>query len=252
MDRYSPIELGNRIAEIVNRDKSERKYYRIGRSGRWYGGIATSDCCGCNLKCLFCWSNKPRDFPEEIGNYYSPEEICDSLVNCARKNHYPRIRISGNEPTLGKDHLLSILETTMETGLRFILETNGILIDHNFAQALGRFRHLHVRVSLKGTDEEEFEILTGAYPKFFQYQLYGLENLTANGIKCHAAVMLSFTTKEKVIKLIERLSKINPQLGNELEEEYVLLYPHVRERLKKAGLEPLVAYEPNQIPKKLV
>jgi uncharacterized Fe-S cluster-containing radical SAM superfamily protein len=22
--------------------------------GRWYGGIATADCVGCNLRCVFC------------------------------------------------------------------------------------------------------------------------------------------------------------------------------------------------------
>ncbi|MEO0226390.1 MAG: molybdenum cofactor biosynthesis protein MoaA, partial [candidate division WOR-3 bacterium] len=83
MKDYSPIELAISIEKIIIRNKTERKYYRIGRPGLWYGGIATCDCCGCNLKCYFCWSNKPRDFPESTGAFYTPEMIAESLIRTA-------------------------------------------------------------------------------------------------------------------------------------------------------------------------
>ncbi|RLG64888.1 molybdenum cofactor biosynthesis protein MoaA, partial [archaeon] len=52
---YDPFVKLKRIQRIVCKG-IKRKYYRF-RSGKWYGGIATADCCGCILKCIFCWSD---------------------------------------------------------------------------------------------------------------------------------------------------------------------------------------------------
>ena len=41
-------------------------------------------------------------------------------------------------------------------------------------------------------------------------------------------------------------------MADEVEEEYVFLYPHVAERLNKAGIKPRIAYSPGKIPKELV
>ncbi|RLF22604.1 MAG: molybdenum cofactor biosynthesis protein MoaA, partial [Thermoprotei archaeon] len=59
---FDALKLSEAIEKIVVRGV-ERKYYRLVRGGRWYGGIATADCCGCNLRCVFCWSGAPRDHP---------------------------------------------------------------------------------------------------------------------------------------------------------------------------------------------
>lgn len=223
----------------------KRRYYRLARGGRWYGGIATADCCGCNLRCVFCWSNYPRDHPEEAGRFYSPEKIFHALISCAEKKGYRRLRISGNEPTLARPHLLKLLELVEETDYLFILETNGILIDRDYADTLSHFNNVHVRVSLKGTNEDEFSLLTGALPDGFSRQFEALEHLCVAGVSVHPAVMLSFSTEEGLRTLRKELRKIDPGLESELEEEYLLLYPHVAKRLKKAGLKPLIAYDPS-------
>lgn len=248
---YDPVELAEDIRKIVI-EETKRKYYRISRGGRWYGGIATSDCCGCNLRCVFCWSNRPRDNPEKIGNFYSPEEVFKSLIRCAQKHGYKKIRISGNEPTLAREHLLELLGKVEKTRYLFILETNGTLIDDSYAQALSRFKNLHVRVSIKGTNQEEFSLLTGAFPQAFQLQVDALKYLISYGVHCHPAVMLSFSSKKNSLLLKEKLKEIQPSLSEDLEEEYIFLYPHVKERLKKAGIQPRVAYEPNRVPSRLI
>ena len=163
---YDPIKLAGDVRKIVIKG-NKRKYYRISRGGRWYGGIATSDCCGCNLRCIFCWSNKPRDNPEKIGHFYSPEEIFQNLKRCAQKYGYRKIRVSGNEPTVAREHLLELLKKAEKTEHLFILETNGTLIDDSYAQALSGFKNLHIRVSIKGTNREEFPLLTGALAQAF-------------------------------------------------------------------------------------
>jgi len=164
MKRYNALERAEEIRKIVVRGDL-RKYYRVPRPGRWYGGISTGDCCGCNLRCVFCWSNAPRDAPEKMGKFYTPEQVFHEIISCAKKHKYKLLRISGNEPTISKDHILKLLEMVDKTEYLFILETNSTLIDEEFTYALSSFKNVHVRVSLKGTNGKEFAVLTGAIPE---------------------------------------------------------------------------------------
>lgn len=157
---YDPLQLAREIEGVVVAGFL-RKYYRTARSGRWYGGIATADCCGCCLRCVFCWSAAPRDRPESIGEFYSLERVFDKLKACAEKFGYGQLRVSGNEPTIGKEHLFELLELVDQTHYKFILESNGTLIDSEFAGRLSGFKRVHVRVSLKRTNREEFSLLRG-------------------------------------------------------------------------------------------
>jgi uncharacterized Fe-S cluster-containing radical SAM superfamily protein len=234
---YDPIELAERLLPVVTRGR-KRKYYRLGRKGMWYGGIATADCLGCSLKCVFCWSNKPRDNPERMGEFHGPDEIYTSLVECARREGYKLVRVSGNEPAMAREHLLGVVELVERSGYRFILETNGLHVDSGFARALSLFSSVHVRVSLKGANREEFQRLTGARGDAFDLQLEALRNLVANGVSCHAAVMSSFSTDRNLWTLEDTLKKIHPALAGGLEMEELILYPHVAKRLKKAGIYP--------------
>ncbi len=240
---YDPADLAREMARIVL-NNGRRKYYRLARAGHWYGGIATADCCGCNLKCLFCWSGKPRDHAATIGTFYEAFEVARALTATARKHRYGLVRISGNEPTLGKNHLLRVIHAVKQAGLAFILETNGLLVDLPLAKALSVYSNLHVRVSLKGTDGEEFSRLTGARPEAFRQQLMALQNLLVAGVSCHPAVMTSFSPSEKVVRLREKLRAISPDLESNLEVETIILYPHVIKRLRAAGLKPHEAYHP--------
>uniref|UniRef100_A0A7C6A8T1 Radical SAM protein n=1 Tax=candidate division WOR-3 bacterium TaxID=2052148 RepID=A0A7C6A8T1_UNCW3 len=248
---FDPRAKALKIKPLVI-DGDKRKYYRIARPGRWYGGIATADCVGCNLNCVFCWSNEPRDNPEKIGKFYSPNDVFFNLTHCAQKHHYKLLRISGNEPTLHKEHLLQILERVEKSGYHFILETNGTLIDETFARDLKGFRSLEVRVSLKGTTNEEFGKLTEANPFGFDWQIQGLANLVKYNVRCHPAVMLSFSPKSNLERLKNRLKKIKPKLSEMIEEEYIFLYPHVVKKLKQKGLKPLLAFSPNNIPQEFI
>lgn len=244
---YDPVELSNRIEKIVV-SGDRRKYYRLGRPGRFYGGSCAADCVGCNLSCVFCWSNMPRIRPDIVGKFYSPEEVFDSLMRCARSGGHRVIRVSGNEPTIGREHLIRLLDLVERSSddVVFVLETNGILIgyDPGYARELAGYSKLHVRVSLKACDEEGFHRLTGAVPESFRYQLSALENLMTHGVSTHPAVMISFCTEEELRKLVRRLAEIDPSLPASLEPEIVTLYPHVRKRLVKAGVWPRIFREP--------
>lgn len=251
MSPFDPIARAREIESIVA-ENSKRKYYRVSRPGRWYGGIASADCCGCNLKCIFCWSDKPRENPDKYGKLCTPDQVSERIIQCARDHNYHLVRISGNEPTIAKEHLLKVIRIINKTKLLFILETNGTLLDEDFVQELAKFRNLHVRVSLKGTNPEEFSMLTGAIPETFEKIMGALSLLHEYQVDFNLAVMLSFSPDKNLVLLKQRIQDIAPDIMNDFEEEFVILYPHVAKKLKTAGIQPLIAYTPGGVPKKLV
>lgn len=259
MPGLDPFKLAEEVEKHVTRRTArgvERRYYRF-RGGRWYGGIATGDVVGCNLRCKFCWSWRYSYYVEK-GWFESPESSFKKLVSIAAKNSYRYLRLSGGEPTIGVEHLYKLLELVEETRYTFILETNGLLIGRNpeIARELSKYTRLAVRVSFKGCTPSEFEYLTGARAEFYEYQFRALENLYNYGLKpCedfYPAVMLSFSTEDSYRGFKKKLASIYPSLPECIDEEYVILYPHVKELLKKNKLTPRVAFDPSGIPEFMI
>ena len=230
-----PITKAKEISKITTRG-NQRKYYRF-RPAPFYGGIATADCVGCCLCCIFCWSYRVVTHPERCGRFYSPQQVASRLINIAKRKRFKQIRISGNEPTLARDHLLEVLSLIPENHL-FILETNGILLGHDLSYAtdLAKFKNLHVRVSINGCSEEDFENLTGYDRRGFCWQLQALENLWQAGVACHPSVMTSLSSRKDVEQFRRRLEAIHPSFSS-FEEEEAILYPEVERRLRMAGFE---------------
>ena len=227
---YDPIELSKIIEKLVTKNKL-KKYYRF-RPTRFYGGITTADTVGCNLLCKFCWSVNSVCNTKNTGEFYSPEQVAYTLNTLAKKKNYRQVRISGGEPTIGKDHLLKLLKN-IDSSLLFVLETNGILLGENkkYIDQLSQFHNLHIRVCLKGCDPKEFSFLTGAKTGF-NYQLKSLEYLKDNDLNFNIAIV---SLKNDKKELYEKLKKMD--LGKiVVEEEEITLYPQVERRLKKEGL----------------
>jgi len=254
---YDPVTRHEAIEKLVVRNTErgqERKYWRF-RYGRWYGGIVTADAVGCGLVCKYCWVSDAVMFkPTVIGKFYRPDVVARILAKMANKRSLRQLRVSGGEPTIGKQHLLQLLHHLEGQRLIFILETNGILIGNNpqYAKDLSEHRFLHVRVSLKGCNEEEFVTLTGAQPRGFALQLKALENLALTGVECHPAVMTSFSTEESTQRLVQRLEDISPRLARDLEIEELILYPNVRRKIRKHNLKYYTAYTPKGVPQERV
>ncbi len=248
MKGYDPVKTHLEVEKKVYRnDGSKRKYFRFRASRIWYGGIVTGDVVGCGLNCVFCWvSPRIRFHVDEVGFWCSPEEAFSKMKQLVEKTGINKVRLSGGEPTIGRKHLLKLIELFDEYGAFFILETNGILIGHDpsYAEELSKFSNLHVRVSIKGCTPEMFSKLTGADPIGFELQLKALENLIDHGVSTHAAAMVGFCTEDEIAQLVDRLESIKSGLGKSLELEYLILYPHVERAIKKLGLKYTFAVRP--------
>ena len=227
---YNPIELTKKIEKIVS-NGNKKKYYRF-RPTRFYGGIATADTVGCNLRCKFCWSANSVWNSNNTGQFYSPEDVAETLLDIAESKGYNQVRVSGGEPTIGRKHLITLLEN-IHSNLTFILETNGILLgaDETFIEDLSKFKNLHIRVCIKGINSDEFTLLTGA-ENGYEYQMKSLEQLRDSNVSFNIALVSTRRDRRSFRdKLMEMgLGKIM------LEEEEIKLYPQVKKRLLKEGL----------------
>lgn len=213
------IHLTETVKNQICKNHS-KKYYRF-RKTRFYGGCATADCLGCNLRCAYCWAQIKVWNPQKYGNYYSPKEVSEKLL----KMNLSLVRVSGGEPTICKGHLLELISLIPKNRL-FILETNGILLDEEYIKDLSRFENIYVRVSLKGVDENTFELITGINGIFFQNQLNALELLKKYDIRHRAALLVDLFTNEQI-----------RSLGiPDLEYETLITYSFVMKRLKKRGI----------------
>ena len=80
-EMYDPLKGAIETAKMVCQG-DQRGYSRF-RPTRFYGGIATADCFGCCLKCIFCWSCDTVSRPYTAGQLYSPEEVARKLISIA-------------------------------------------------------------------------------------------------------------------------------------------------------------------------
>jgi uncharacterized Fe-S cluster-containing radical SAM superfamily protein len=227
---YDPIQLSKKIEKVVIK-QDMKKYYRFRPAG-FYGGIATADTVGCNLRCKFCWSSNSVWNAKNVGEFFTPKSVAEKLNSIANKKGYHQIRISGGEPTIGKKHLITLLENIDQKYL-FILETNGILlgINETYVDELSKFKNLHVRISFKGCNPKEFSMLTGA-KNGLDNQFKALEYLKEKNLMFNIA-LISVNKDKKYFfdKLYEiGLEKIM------IEDEVIKLYPLVKKRLHKENL----------------
>jgi len=250
---FNPLELAKETEKIVARQGSEgleRKYTDF-YSVPVYRGIATGYAVGCCLRCVYCWSNWSRDFPEKFGEFYSPREVAQRLFKAAESGvaysdywrklipKVNKLRLSGCEPTIGKEHLLSVLRYVEDSKYPlFILETNGILFgaDRDYVKGVAKFASkIYVRVSFKAATSEGFTQRTGAIGEYYELPFKALKYLLDEGIFARAAAMTDprILPKEERKILIEKLSEIDSRYGKgELEEETIDAYDTSIKRLK--------------------
>ena len=236
---FDPLILNEKTEKIVV-DGNKRKYVQLGRSLRFYGGTTSATEVGCNLRCKFCFSDQPVWNPKNTGKFYSPQEVFDGLAKNARRYGHKLISASASEGTIGLQHLYELLDLVEQSEFIYILETNGMNIGANpeIANQLAKYKRLHVRVSIKGCSPEEFHTLSGAHRDAYELPFKALRHLIDAGVSCNACVMASFSDKQGIEKVKEKLSEITPGILRSLEIERIKQFPKVRARLKQHQLIP--------------
>jgi uncharacterized Fe-S cluster-containing radical SAM superfamily protein len=232
---FDPLKVSSKTEEIVAR-RGMRKYADFCCTGV-NNCTSSAYAVGCCLRCVFCWADSSRDFPEKHGDLCTPDEVVDRLVENADQKGIRQLRISGGEPTLCKPHLLAVLDRIELTGYELDLETNGIPIaaDEGLAGDLAWYDYTHIRISLKAGTAEGFEARTGARGEFWELPFVAVERLLAAGADFHVAAM----TDPRLMPEAERqalLSRLR-RTGyvDRLEEEWCDSCHSSMRRLRTAG-----------------
>jgi len=235
---FDPVERAEEVERLILKD-GKRLYYRF-RAAPYYGGIATADAIGCSFLCAYCWNYFRNLNPARFNRFYSAEEVAANLLKIAKKRSFHLFRITGSEPLLGEsslEHLLEVLRIIFqeEPHSVFILETNGFFLGcrKDLIKKL-IFKNLWIRISLKGVDEESFELISGAKRKFFHYPLAALKELEKEGMKAWPAVMRDLFSDEDIGRLEKVLEEYG--IGARLEQEVLEEYPFVTENMKKRNV----------------
>jgi uncharacterized Fe-S cluster-containing radical SAM superfamily protein len=236
---FDPVKLATATERVVVAG-NRRKYARLARTLRFYNGTSSSVEVGCNLRCSFCYSDRPVRKPGSTGKFYTPSEVFNALDRSAKKHGHKIISASASEGTLGRQHLFELLELVDQSEYVYVLETNGITIgdDPEFATQLSRYKNLHTRVSIKGTNADEYSRITGAIPSSYELPYRALKYLIREGVSCNACLSLSFSTEDGLDEARAKLAEIHPGLLISLEEEFITLFPKVAKRLREEGLRP--------------
>ena len=148
MKGYDPIKLTEKMESIVV-DGNKRKYVKLSRPLRFYGGTTSAVEVGCNLRCKFCFSDKPVFRPQSTGKFYTPQQVFDALTKGAKRYGHKLISASASEGTLGRQHLFELLDLVEQSEYIYILETNGMTLgnDKTFAEKLALYKNLHVQTT---------------------------------------------------------------------------------------------------------
>jgi uncharacterized Fe-S cluster-containing radical SAM superfamily protein len=143
------------------------------------------DVSGCNLRCHFCWS--PASRPGETGDpcrTLSPDELVRDTIASIKDPSKTFIRFTGGEPTLQWIGLTDVLEQLRQGSphkLPILIQTNGIEIGNGHVDLDELERDIEqryiVELSFKGTNKQEFSLLTGRQDKYYDDQLKGYEYL---------------------------------------------------------------------------
>ena len=239
---YNPLTLAAATEQVVV-DGARRKYVQLGRPLRFYGGTTSATEVGCNLRCKFCFSDKPVWKPKRTGRFYTAQQVFDGLAASARKHGHTIISASASEGTIGREHLMELLDLVERSEFIYVLETNGMLLgnDTEYVLALSKYSRLHVRVSIKGDSPEQYHELTGAIPESYDLPYLALRHLIDAGVSCNACLMASFSDEAGIRRVRQRLMDIHPGILKSLEIERITMFPKVAQRLADKGLKPVKA-----------
>ena len=110
----------------------------------------------CNLKCTYCYGKSCEDFDSDFGgyeiDYELPSEITydiEQLKSFLAKDSHVTLIFYGGEPLLRREKIKEIMDEIRAE--RFMIQTNGILLDRLEPEYTNRFHT--ILVSIDGDEE---------------------------------------------------------------------------------------------------
>ncbi|MGB2727307.1 MAG: radical SAM protein [Halobacteriota archaeon] len=168
---------------------------------------------GCNFHCKGCF----RPARDEGGTRLTAEETLERMER-ACLNYYGKVpseaMITGGEPTLDRDYLLSLVKGLKEKGFeKIVLMTNGyeLGVDEDYVNELEEAGLTEAHVDLKAFSEDVHRWYTG---KSNEPVLRAIEKLNASGIELliQTVYMPGTVDDAEIEKIAKFLASVNKNI----------------------------------------
>lgn len=191
----------------------------------------------CNMNCDMCYVRLSREEMEHQGRLRTVDEWI-LIAGQMQKAGVLFLLLTGGEPLLYPGFKRLYMELR-QMGMILTINTNGTLIDEEWAEFFGKYKPRRINVTLYGSDEAAYRELCH-YPGGFDKVIKGIRLLKKYEVDVKLGGSLTKVNRDDVDKIIE----IGEDLGVPVRIDTYML-PAVRERRKpyneQARLEPLEA-----------
>jgi uncharacterized Fe-S cluster-containing radical SAM superfamily protein len=219
-----------------------------GRNGdpRKYRKVFTVQLSGCTYRCNYCYVPEEINLANpELGKFFSPKEIIDNFLLIRKKSEIPMnvLRITGGEPTIIPEIIFDIynelekrdmndiylwIDTNLST-TKYLEKTEGNLKD------LMKKRNVGIVGCFKGLSKEDFSIITGAEPKFYEQQFDTTKlflDWKTDFYIYLPALAYKNNIEQKTREFISRLRELNKNLPLRVEMLIIKDYPGALKNIK--------------------
>ena len=176
----------------------------------------------CNMNCDMCYVRLSREEMEQKGRLRTADEWLE-VGRQMKDAGVLFLLLTGGEPLLFPDFKRLYLELR-KMGFILTINTNGTLINEDWADFFGTYPPRRVNITLYGADEEDYKRLCH-YPGGFQRTIQGIRLLREQGID----VKISFSVTKVVRHSMERVFSIGEELQVPVHIDPYMM-PAVRER----------------------
>jgi MoaA/NifB/PqqE/SkfB family radical SAM enzyme len=209
----------------------------------------------CNERCPFC--NVPM---EDYRRLETPDDEIEAALADFVASGEQTLTVSGGEPTLRRARLLELVGAARARGVPFVeLQTNAILIDDDYARALGAAGLTSAFVSLLSDVpalHDELAGLDGAFDRC----LRGIDALLAAGIAVTLNPVVARATEDRIDRYLDFVAERLPAVRSvslsavqphgraardlDLLPDYAVLAPAVRRAQERARVHGVVLLNP--------
>ncbi len=170
----------------------------------------------CNLACSYCYIGDDRRQPDHMMG----EEVAVTIIEKIREfNPSARVAVTGGEP-FTHSGIFKFLDALEESGLKFSLGTNAVLIHDARAERLSRYKSLiYVQASLDGITPEVHGLTRG---NSYHAAMLGIRSL----IKHKVPFAIAPTLHEGNLHEIYEIGRLAYSNGGFLAPNHLRKFPH--------------------------
>jgi len=210
-DDYKVLRDMDILVENEEDDSEKALYYtrKIPFTSR-AGYLTLLTCLDCNLNCYYCSQKGIID--GKVMDLTTAKSVGHWIRNWIQTNQLQHLTLSviGGEPLLHLEPLDEILPIIKETGItcRFMLISNGVLLDEKMVESLVAKGFNRVQVTLDGDEEAHDKVKRYQGKGTFQRILQAINLCTEHGLEVDVRINYPKSNKEQARNTIRAISTL--------------------------------------------